>query len=134
MTMVNALNRLDDSPAALAMLREGIGIILRLLSPIAPHITHAMWRELDFGSDMHAAGWPSVDESALVSDSIAYVVQVNGSAKLKLPDGEIIYVGYDGKTDREYQGLGTMAVAVGVSDAVGVGVEVGVGATVFVGV
>ena len=84
MTMVNSLNRLDDSPAAVAMLREGISIILRLLSPIAPHITHAMWKELDFGDDMHAAGWPSVDESALVSDSVAYVVQVNGKMRGKI--------------------------------------------------
>jgi len=84
MTMVNSLNRLDDSPAAVAMLREGIGIILRLLSPIAPHIAHVMWQELDFGDDMHAAGWPSVDESALVSDSIAYVVQVNGKMRGKI--------------------------------------------------
>jgi len=84
MTMVNSLNRLNDSPAAFAMLREGIGIILRLLSPIAPHITHAMWQELDFGNDMHEAGWPRVDESALVSDSVAYVVQVNGKMRGKI--------------------------------------------------
>ena len=66
------------------MLREGIGIILRLMSPIAPHIAHVMWQELDFGDVMHAAGWPSVDESALVSDSIAYVVQVNGKMRGKI--------------------------------------------------
>jgi leucyl-tRNA synthetase len=84
MTMVNSLNRLDDTQAAVAMLREGIGIILRLLSPIAPHITHVMWQELGFGDDMHAAGWPRVDESALVSDSVAYVVQVNGKMRGKI--------------------------------------------------
>lgn len=37
----------------------------------------------------------------------AYVVQVNGSAKLTMPDGTIEYIGYDGKTDRPYTGLGT---------------------------
>jgi membrane-bound lytic murein transglycosylase A len=37
----------------------------------------------------------------------AYVVQVNGSAKLTMPDGSVEYVGYDGKTDRRYTGLGT---------------------------
>ena len=36
----------------------------------------------------------------------AYVVQVNGSAKLTMPDGEVRFVGYDGKTDRPYTGLG----------------------------
>ena len=81
MTIVNALNKLDDSPAALAMLREGMGIVLRLLSPIAPHVSHAMWRTLGFGDDIHHAGWPAVDESALRSDTIEYVVQVNGKMR-----------------------------------------------------
>ena len=30
----------------------------------------------------------------------AYVIQVNGSAKLRMPDGSIEFIGYDGKTDR----------------------------------
>jgi len=84
MTMVNVLNKLEDAPASAALLREGVGIVLRLLSPIAPHITHAMWRELGFGEDIHHAGWPAVDESALVSESIEYVVQVNGKMRGKV--------------------------------------------------
>lgn len=36
----------------------------------------------------------------------AYVIQVNGSAKLRMPDGSIEFIGYDGKTDRRYTGLG----------------------------
>lgn len=40
----------------------------------------------------------------------AYIVQVNGSAKLRLDDGSIMYVGYAGKTDRPYTGLGRMMV------------------------
>jgi len=84
MTMVNVLNKLDDSAPAMALLHEGVGIILRLLSPIAPHISHAMWQQLGYGEDIHQAGWPSVDESALVSDSIDYVVQVNGKMRGKI--------------------------------------------------
>jgi leucyl-tRNA synthetase len=84
MTIANALNKLDDSPAALAMLREGMGILLRLLSPIAPHVSHEMWRALGFGDDIHHAGWPAVDESALRSDTIEYVVQVNGKMRGKI--------------------------------------------------
>ncbi|MGB5564238.1 MAG: leucine--tRNA ligase [Sedimenticolaceae bacterium] len=84
MTMVNVLNRLDDSPAAFALLREGVGIILRLLSPISPHIAHKMWSELGFGDDIQHAGWPTVDESALVSDTVGYVVQVNGKMRGKI--------------------------------------------------
>jgi leucyl-tRNA synthetase len=84
MTMVNALNKLDDSAPAMALLHEGVGIILRLLSPIAPHISHAMWQQLGYGEDIHQAGWPSVDETALVSDTVDYVVQVNGKMRGKI--------------------------------------------------
>lgn len=35
-----------------------------------------------------------------------YVVHINGSAKLRLRDGSVMYIGYAGKTDRSYHGLG----------------------------
>ncbi|HMN95838.1 MAG TPA: MltA domain-containing protein [Phycisphaerales bacterium] len=43
----------------------------------------------------------------------AYIIQVNGSAKLRLTDGSVIYVGYNGKTDRDYVGLGKLMVEAG---------------------
>ena len=84
MTMVNALYRLDDSPPAAAVLREGLSICLRLLGPIAPHVTHHLWRELGFGDDILEAPWPAVDEAALRQDTIEYVVQVNGKVRGKV--------------------------------------------------
>ena len=84
MTMVNALYKLDDSPASTAVAREGLNILLRLLSPIAPHLTHHLWRELGFGEDILEAGWPAVDEDALRRDSIEYIVQVNGKVRGKV--------------------------------------------------
>jgi len=84
MTMVNALYRLDDSPAGMAVLREGLSIVLRLLGPIAPHITHELWRDLDYGEDILDADWPMVDETALRQDTIEYVVQVNGRVRGKI--------------------------------------------------
>jgi leucyl-tRNA synthetase len=85
MTMVNSLSRLDpDAPGAPAVLAEGVSIVLRLLAPIAPHVTHHLWRELGFGDDILDAGWPAVDEAALKQDSIEYVVQVNGKVRAKV--------------------------------------------------
>jgi membrane-bound lytic murein transglycosylase A len=43
----------------------------------------------------------------------AYVVHVNGSAKFIMPNGEVMFVGYNGKTDRPYTGVGSEAVAEG---------------------
>ena len=84
MTMVNALARLDDSPGSRAVLREGLGIVLRLLAPIAPHVTHHLWRELGLGEDILAGGWPALDVAALRRDEIEYVVQVNGKVRARV--------------------------------------------------
>jgi leucyl-tRNA synthetase len=80
MSMVNVLNRLDDAN----VLREGLGIVLRLLAPIAPHISHSLWRELEYGEDVLHGGMPTVDEDALKQDRIEYVVQVNGRIRGKV--------------------------------------------------
>ncbi|MGD8956990.1 MAG: leucine--tRNA ligase, partial [Chromatiaceae bacterium] len=58
MTMANILARLDDSADAAKVRREGFGVMLRLLSPIAPHIAHTLWQELGYGEDIQCAGWP----------------------------------------------------------------------------
>ena len=43
----------------------------------------------------------------------AYIVQTNGSAKLLLPDGTVMFIGYAGATDGEYVGVGATLVANG---------------------
>jgi leucyl-tRNA synthetase len=64
--------------------REGFSILLRLLSPVAPHITHELWRGLGYGDDILHAQWPQVDAAALKRDSIELVVQVNGKLRGKV--------------------------------------------------
>ncbi|PQJ95536.1 leucine--tRNA ligase [Chromatium okenii] len=81
MTMVNVLYKLEASPLRAALLREGIGMVLRLLAPIAPHVTHYLWRELNFGVDILNAPLLQVDDAALKQDSIDYVIQVNGKMR-----------------------------------------------------
>jgi leucyl-tRNA synthetase len=61
-----------------ALLTEGMSILLRMLSPITPHVAHHLWRELGFGEDILTAAWPEPDPSALIEDEIELVVQVNG--------------------------------------------------------
>lgn len=47
----------------------------------------------------------------------AYTIEVNGSAKLKLTDGGVMYVGYAGTNGREYTSIGRLLVADGILDA-----------------
>jgi leucyl-tRNA synthetase len=77
MKMLNALEKAPADPHA----REGFGILLRVLSPIAPHITHALWIELGYGVDILQASWPEPLEAALVQDEQELVLQVNGKLR-----------------------------------------------------
>ena len=78
------LNELYDNKGAGAARIEGLGILLRLLYPIAPHISHHLWHQLGFGADILDASWPEVDESALVQNEIDLMVQVNGKLRGKI--------------------------------------------------
>jgi len=60
---------------------EIFSILLRLLSPIAPHITHTLWRELGYGDDILHAPWPEPLAAAMEQDEIELVIQVNGKLR-----------------------------------------------------
>jgi leucyl-tRNA synthetase len=77
MKMLNALEKAPADPHA----REGFSILLRVLSPIAPHITHALWIELNYGVDILQAAWPEPLEEALVQNEQELVLQVNGKLR-----------------------------------------------------
>lgn len=69
-------------------------------------------------SEIESSGMLKGTELVWLKDALsAYVVQVNGSAKLRMPDGSILYIGYNGKTDRPYTGLGKLMVDEGVIPA-----------------
>jgi len=78
MKILNALDAIEEWNATS---EEGLSIVLRLLSPIAPHITHHLWRELKFGEDIMQAPWPEADPRALEQDEVELVVQVNGKLR-----------------------------------------------------
>ena len=84
MKMVNTLSRLGDDEGGRALLQEGMGIVLRLLAPIAPHVSHALWRDLGYGDEILDSSWPEPDEAALEQETVQYVVQVNGKVRARI--------------------------------------------------
>ena len=79
MKILNALERLPAGRGPVA--EEGLSILLRLLSPITPHLAHHLWRALRFGEDIMQARWPEPDPGALEQDEVELVVQVNGKLR-----------------------------------------------------
>jgi leucyl-tRNA synthetase len=86
MKLLNALEgaKLADTPADAAALREGLSVLLRVLYPATPHITHALWGELGFAAalgDLLDTPWPAVDEAALQQSEVELMLQVNGKLR-----------------------------------------------------
>ncbi|HEY6926515.1 MAG TPA: leucine--tRNA ligase, partial [Steroidobacteraceae bacterium] len=84
MKMLNALDGARAHRDGGPVLREGLGILLRTLYPIAPHITHALWTELGFArelGDLLDAPMPQPAPEALRQDELELVVQVNGKLR-----------------------------------------------------
>ncbi len=85
MELLNTLQKLDfNSSSSRAVLRESLDAIIRMLSPITPHISQVLWQAFGNEGQVVNASWPEVDSSALVRDSIEIVVQVNGKLRAKV--------------------------------------------------
>lgn len=85
MKLFNLLSEIDSSiETNLVLLQEGLSILLRILAPITPHLSHHLWRELNLGADISKANWPRVDNRALKTDTINMIVQVNGKLRSKI--------------------------------------------------
>ncbi len=62
--------------------REDLEVFLKLLAPLAPHITEEMWREaLGHKSSIHREPWPDYDPALIKEDMITLVLQVNGKVR-----------------------------------------------------
>jgi leucyl-tRNA synthetase len=90
MKMLNTLESLGQSkapaadPLSLGVATEGLGILLRLLAPVVPHIAHALWVECGYvqvGGELTQAAWPQVEEDALLRSQITLVLQINGKVR-----------------------------------------------------
>ena len=76
---------LDPHPQFMALLlQESMGILLRILAPIAPHICHALWEYLGFPGEVLETKMPKVLSEALKTEQITLMVQVNGKLRGKI--------------------------------------------------
>ena len=87
MELVNALYAYKEAakePNA-GLVYEAISALIRMLSPIVPHITEELWRgAVDAETSVHTKSWPECDEEALKVDNVEIVLQVNGKVRGRL--------------------------------------------------
>jgi leucyl-tRNA synthetase len=82
MELLNALAKFpQSSPQDRAVTQEALEIAVLGLSPIIPHVTHALWKALGHSRALIDERWMPVDAAALQTSSITLVVQVNGKLR-----------------------------------------------------
>jgi len=85
MELLNAINKFsDDSDAGRWVVRESLAAVVVMLSPMVPHICHALWKQLGHETALIDQSWPELDESALEADLVEIVVQVNGKLRARI--------------------------------------------------
>jgi leucyl-tRNA synthetase len=60
---------------------ETVDLYLKMLAPVAPHITEELWAMLEKPYSIHTQAWPQVDEEAAREDEITLVLQHNGKVR-----------------------------------------------------
>jgi len=90
MELLNALGKFSEGSRAenhlpqagnRAVVQEALEIAVLSLSPIIPHVTHALWKSLGHDTMLIDEPWRSVDSLALEQSTIELVVQVNGKLR-----------------------------------------------------
>ena len=93
-TLLTALKKQDVTDETWS---DSVSALLRMLAPIAPHITEELWSVRGSDSSVHVASWPEFDPEIAKEDEIELVIQVNGKVRSKV----MVAAGIDDDSARE---------------------------------
>jgi leucyl-tRNA synthetase len=71
-------------PETIAVLKESVEALVRMVSPFAPHMAEELWERLQHTGGVVAAGWPRYDEAVARAEQVVVPVQVNGKVRARL--------------------------------------------------
>ncbi len=85
MELLNSLAKFPQTtPLDRSVMHEALEIAVLTLSPIIPHVTHAMWSALGHSRALIDEPWMAVDADALEQATVEIVVQVNGKLRARI--------------------------------------------------
>jgi leucyl-tRNA synthetase len=68
----------------IAVLKEAVEALVRMLSPFAPHMAEELWERLGHADGIEAARWPAYDSEIARAEELVIPVQVNGKLRSRL--------------------------------------------------
>ncbi len=79
-----AAARQPERSETLAVVREAVEALLRMLAPFAPHTAEELWQNLGYPGGLAAASWPAFSDQVARADEVVVPVQVNGKVRGRL--------------------------------------------------
>ena len=76
--MMECMNKLSSSNT---LSKKEKSIIIRILSPFAPHLSEELWERIGNSSSVFNHSWPEFDKEMIVDDSMTIAIQVNGKLR-----------------------------------------------------
>jgi leucyl-tRNA synthetase len=83
----NALESHANAKGDGAVLKEGVETIVKLMSPMMPHLAEELWAQMGHKTLVVDAPWPVAAPEFLANDTVTIGIQVNGKlrATIQLP-------------------------------------------------
>jgi len=96
MSFVNLISKKEAPPTGVGGIFSSLGrakedknqcskfqieTLIKLLSPIAPHLAEELWQKIGNEQSVFESGWPSYDQDKIASDTMTLVIQVNGKVR-----------------------------------------------------
>jgi leucyl-tRNA synthetase len=66
------------------VIRQGVSVLLLMLSPMVPHFAAEMWQQIGNSDSIENELWPKFDAEAAKEDLLTIVIQVNGKVRSRL--------------------------------------------------
>ena len=73
-----------ERAATVAVLKESVEALVKMISPFAPHMAEELWERLGHAGGIVAAGWPTFDEAVAKAEEVVIPVQINGKLRARL--------------------------------------------------
>ena len=82
MELLNELVKFNNSYSkSNSIIKDNLKILIKMLSPIIPHISHKLWKQFGETSSIINEDWPEVDPKLLVDSKVEIIVQINGKLR-----------------------------------------------------
>ena len=67
-----------------AVLSQAVFTLIKLMSPLVPHLSEEIWNEFGANGSIHLTEWPEYKEELCMADTVTIAIQVSGKLRDKI--------------------------------------------------